>query len=261
MIRNYHTHTHFCGHAIGNSWDYTKEAIAQGLQVIGISDHAPLDTVKEPHVRMLESEFMNYIADIEAAQVLAKGQITVLKAVEVEFFYDHDEYYNYLRSHVDYLIHGQHYINENKGMDDLISGFALRTKEEIYCYRDYLISAMESGYFDIFAHPDLYLCGYKVFDEAAEEIAHQLCQKALETNSVFEYNANGYRRGSAITPLGPQPQYPRQEFWNIVKQYNVKTILNSDCHNPKFIYDDIIKQAEADYLKLDLNDIGELPLK
>ena len=130
-----------------------------------------------------------------------------------------------------------------KQMNDLISGFALKTVPEIKMYASYIEDAMESGYFDIFAHPDLYLNSYKEFDKYAEDVAHRICKSALKYNIVLEYNANGYRRGGKKISNEFFPNYPRREFWKIVKEYNCKTIFGSDCHNPSFLYNDIVKEA------------------
>ena len=36
---NFHSHNYLCGHAVGTVSDYVKEAVACGLETIGISDH------------------------------------------------------------------------------------------------------------------------------------------------------------------------------------------------------------------------------
>ena len=41
-ISNYHSHIALCGHAVGTVEDYVKEAIRNGYEEIGISDHAPI---------------------------------------------------------------------------------------------------------------------------------------------------------------------------------------------------------------------------
>ena len=149
----------------------------------------------------------------------------------------------------------------DKSYRNLLSGFALSTKEQIYMYANYLIDAMDSGHFDIMAHPDLYMCGYKDFDQHAEKVAHMIAKKAEETNTILEYNANGYNRGISLTPQGYQRPYPRNEFWKIVKMYNVNTIISSDCHTPENLYNDTIKKAEEEYRKLGLKTIEILTLK
>lgn len=261
MKRNYHTHHELCNHASGITEDYVLEAIKNGFDVLGMSDHAPNKRVGDNYVRMDEDELDAYLNDIEASIDKYGDKISILKGLEVEYFRNHEEYYKDLRMKVDYLVHGQHYISMSDSMNDLISGFGLWNKEQIFKYADILKEAMESNYFDIMAHPDLYMCGYKDFDENALEVAHIICQVAIDTDSVLEFNANGFRREKVITPQGVLAPYPRYEFWEVVKSYNCKTMFNSDCHNPNFLYDNIVKEAEEVYNKLGLNDIDILKIK
>lgn len=62
-----HTHHDRCGHAMGSLRDYIKRAMSQGLDIIGLSDHAPFFGVDvdhyKPWVAMAKSEFANYIAE------------------------------------------------------------------------------------------------------------------------------------------------------------------------------------------------------
>ncbi len=261
MKRNYHTHHHLCNHATGNTEGFVLEAIKHNFDILGMSDHAPNSRVGDYNVRMDESQLELYLKDIENAQEKYSDKITILKGLEVEYFDNHEEYYKGLREKVDFLIHGQHYISMTNSMNNLISGFGLQTKDEIIKYASVLKEAMESKLFDFMAHPDLYMCGYHDFDSIAEQVAHTICQSAIENDMVLEFNANGFRRGKSNTPQGILQPYPRLEFWAIAKTYNVKTIFNSDCHNPLFMYDTNVKEAEEQYLKLGLNDIGILKLK
>jgi len=261
MKRNYHTHHHLCNHAEGVTEDYIKEAIKQNFDILGMSDHAPNHRVKDINVRMDESELDIYLKDIESSQAKYGDKITILKGLEVEYFYNHDEYYKNLKEKTDYLIHGQHWVSMTESMNDLISGFGLENKEHILKYAEILKDAMESNNFDIMAHPDLYMCGYKDFDETALEVAHVICKAAIDNDMVLEFNGNGFRRKKSETPQGILPPYPRLEFWEVVKSYNCKTILNSDCHSPGFLYDGIIQEAEEVYKNLRLNDVGILKLK
>jgi len=261
MKANYHTHHYLCKHAIGNVEDYVKEALKIGLKELGISDHAPNSRVNDHYVRMNLSELPIYLEDIEKNQIKYKGQISIIKGLEVEYFYDHEQYYDFLREKVDYLIHGQHYISMTNSMNNLISGFSLTTVDQINKYATYLEDAMESGYFDIIAHPDLYLHSYLQFDKYAENVAHRICKAAKKHNLVLEYNANGYRKKGKNTENGFIQNYPREEFWKIVKGYNCKTIFGSDAHEPILLYNDTVKKAEEDYLNFGLNMIEYLELK
>ena len=133
------------------------------------------------------------------------------------------------------------------GHQNLVSCFYLETKEEIYRYAETVCDAMQTGMFKIIAHPDIYMDGYQDFDYHAEQVAHQICRCAEKTNTILEFNGNGFRRSKHHTPQGYLQPYPRIEFFNIVEQYNVRTILSSDSHSPKHLYDDTIKEAEAIY--------------
>ena len=261
MKANYHTHHYLCKHATGNTEDYVKEALRIGLKELGMSDHAPNVGVRDYAVRMHPSELPIYIEDIENAQKKYKGQIKILKGLEIEYFYDHEEYYDFIKENIDYLIHGQHYISMTKSMNDLKSGFDLSTIEEINQYASYLEDAIKSGHFNIMAHPDLYLNSYKEFDKYAENVARRICILAKKHNIILEYNANGYRRGGINTENGFLPNYPRREFWEIVKEYGCRTIFGSDAHQPKLLYNHTVKEAEEDYLKMGLNNVEFLDLK
>ena len=42
-IKNYHTHTLFCGHGKGYPIDYAKIALENNFETLGFSEHAPID--------------------------------------------------------------------------------------------------------------------------------------------------------------------------------------------------------------------------
>ena len=39
IVSNFHAHNYLCGHAVGTVCDYVKEAVENGFETIGISDH------------------------------------------------------------------------------------------------------------------------------------------------------------------------------------------------------------------------------
>lgn len=252
MKANYHTHHHLCGHAEGDAWDYVSKAIELGFETLGISDHAPSGSIHDFGVRMKETDFEAYLADIESAKKKANGKIKVLKGLEVEYFPNNEAYYDNLIEKTDYLIHGQHYITMDMTYNKLISGFGLSTKDQILKYAAFLEQAIASGYFLMFAHPDLYMTGYKNWDSVSEEVAHRICKAAIKADAILEFNANGFRRKLQMTNDGYKRSYPRVEFWEIVKSYGVRTYLNSDCHKPEFLYDSVIEEVEEVYKNLGL---------
>lgn len=253
MKANYHTHHELCGHAVGKCEDYAVEAIKNNLEELGFSDHAPNSRVDDFGVRMDPKDFEGYLKEIEVVQNKYKNRLTIRKGIEVEFFYDHEEYYDFLKSKLDYIILGQHYVSLTKQMDDLISGFGLSTDKQIETYANFVCEGMQTGNFDILAHPDLYMCGYKDWNQKAIEVAQRIIKCAKETDTILEFNGNGFRRGIRNTPQGKTQPYPRLEFWELVKQSNAKTIFGIDCHAPEQIGDTTIMKAEEVYKSLETN--------
>ena len=255
MKSNYHTHHQLCGHAVGTCEDYVQSAIENNLEELGFSDHAPNSRVDDFGVRMKPKEFEGYLNEINDVKNKYNDVLTIKKGIEVEFFYDHEEYYEFLESKLDYMILGQHYISHTKTMNDLKSSFALSSNKDIDIYADFVCEGMKTGRFDIIAHPDLYMCGYQDWNQKAEEVGRKILKCAEATNTIVEFNGNGYRRGVRNTPQGKTQPYPRMEFWNLVKEYNVKTIFGIDCHSPEQIGDTLIREAEEVYKNLNTNSI------
>lgn len=261
MNYNYHTHHELCQHAEGTAEDYVKEAIKQGFKGIGISDHTPNPYFPLPErgYRMQMNDLPNYLKDVKTVKERYKEDIKVYTGLEVEYFPGYDQFYQHLLSETDYFILGQHYISDDNDIKKMYSAFGLKTKEQIHRYKDYVVEAINTGYFDIVAHPELYLFSYQTFDQDALEVAETIAKAAKEHNVLLEYNANGYRKKTVDTSLGVQHVYPRKEFWQVVKRVGAKTILSSDCHLPEFLYDDVIKRAEKDYHALQLIEVEQIP--
>jgi histidinol-phosphatase (PHP family) len=240
---NYHTHHELCNHAGGTTEDYAKSAIKNGFVELGMSDHVPsrLDILNVDKYRMEYSELPIYYNDVRTIQKAYADKIKIYLGLECEYLDPNPTYYEEFLAEVDYLILGQHYIIHD---GEYVSTFGLSKPEHLITYANDVKKALETGYFTMFAHPDIYMCGYDTFDEAAAKAAHIIGQTAEATGIPLEFNANGIRRGVKQTSQGVRYPYPRQEFWEIVRDYNVKIILNSDAHNPALLYDEAMMEAE-----------------
>lgn len=254
MKTNFHTHHVLCGHAGGTCQDYIEEAIKQGFLELGFSDHAPDDEF-DMGFRMKDDDFQGYLDDMNVTKKQYSKQLTTYRGIEIEHWYNRDHYYHKFMEHLDYMILGQHFISLNKDNQNLISSFGLTKKEEILAYGETLCDAMHTKRYQIIAHPELYMHGYKDFDETATQVAHMICKCAEQTDTILEYNANGFRRPRIVIENEQVPPYPRKEFWKIVELYDIRTMINSDCHGPSQLYDDIIQEAEEEYEKLDVKKI------
>lgn len=257
----YHNHTYLCGHAKGKPVDYVKRAIEMKYQEIGISDHGPVP-FKNWNGRMNLDEFENvYLKEIEEAKSLYGDKIKIYKALEIEYYENHDSYYKYLLTKVDYLILGVHaYPKGNNEEDGNIFGKNI-TKEDLIFYTEQVIKGIKSGFFKILAHPDVYMCKWTEWTNLTASLAHKIFKCAEEYGIIIEMNANGVRRGTIINGKNEETyKYPRLEFWRISKEYNLQIIVSDDAHFPEAIGSEAIGKVYELARELDINILSKLEI-
>jgi histidinol-phosphatase (PHP family) len=137
---------------------------------------------------------------------------------------------------MDYLILGQHFVIRNGKMIDVFRGLE---EASLDTYTDAVVEGMETGYFRILAHPDVFLFNNPRWNEKAERVSRRIIETASRTGVFLEINANGFRRRKILNQDGAEVHpYPRKEFWNLVKEYqNVKILIGEDNHSPDYIGD------------------------
>ncbi|QWC00699.1 histidinol-phosphatase [Mycoplasmatota bacterium] len=237
---NYHTHCHLCKHAIGTVEDYVIKAIENGFQAIGISDHAPLDFLEERSVRMAVKDYPKYIQELKHAIVHYLEYILIYRSLEIEYFDFLHKHYDDLLSHLDYLILGQHYIQDG---DELKSIYKIKTLNELNIYKNTVIKAMNTGYFKILAHPDIFLINQGKLNQDILNMCEEIIDAAMKNNVLLELNANGLRKKKHKEDGKWYPKYPRNEFWEIVNKKKAKTIISADAHDPKHLVDEAMDKA------------------
>ncbi len=262
MIKtNYHTHHELCKHAVGTAEDYVKEAIKLNMNVLGFSDHAPSDVIHDKRVRMSWDDLDVYLDDVIKTKAKYSDKLDIYVGLEIESIDPNPDYYLGLLKKVDYLILGQHYIPSITHENRLSSSFYLRDDKELILYAKSIEKAIKTGYFSLIAHPDLYMCEFPKWNEAAHEAAEIICNASVKYNVPLEFNANGIRRGKFQAKDGLRYHYPVEAFWKLAKAKNCKVILSSDCHKPTYLYDDAMKKAESLLKRLDITPIEVLPFK
>lgn len=233
MKSNYHTHNYRCNHAVGNVEEYVKEAISEGFNEIGISDHLPhpgkdIDNGN----RMRYEELGEYFDEIDDVIKKYSKDISIKKAIECEYFEDFDWLYKELveKYKVDYLLLGVHFF-PYKG-EWLYIGKVESTPEILESYVDYVIKSMESGLFKCVAHPDLFGLSYINWDEHAIKQSRRIFETAEKLNLPLEINVNGFKKRRVKYNNGERYSYPIKEFWLLSKEYNIKRIVGIDAHKP-----------------------------
>lgn len=239
---NYHTHTQRCKHASGTDEDYVIAAIEAGYDELAFTDHAPwnLKSNETDRIRMHMDEMGEYVASIRSLQIKYQHHIKILVGLEAEYF---DDRLDDLKSlvdqyHLDLIVLGNHF-------RDIDSNATYYGNYQDYrnLYNHYLedaTKAMRSGVYKIFAHPDLFLKTANIINDKTKEMIETMCDVALETDTIMEYNLGGKRY---------RDYYPNDLFWKIVASKGCKVIVGVDAHNPKHLLDTKMMQDARSFLK------------
>lgn len=245
MKVNFHTHTAYCGHAVGSVADYTQAALNNGLGKLGFSDHLPFEG--NPYEsRMPFEQLESYVRDVRYEAEQHKGNMEILCGFEGEYIRGKERYYEYLLSSgkSDYFLLGQHMFLNRQGT--MRNSCALCGTEEYLDYTDSVIEGMNTGFFAAVAHPDLIFFNAFAWDDNCSRACDRLLEAAVKNDWILEYNANGYRRGICHFPDGDRYQYPHEQLWKRAAEAQVRVLIGSDCHNPKQMYDEAVLKAYTD---------------
>ena len=237
MKANYHTHTTRCNHAFGTEREYIENAIKEGLQVLGFSDHVPMPFKGDYYsgFRMRPELLEDYITTLAKLKKEYEGQIKILIGFEAEYypklFKDMLlmlEPYEY-----DYLILGQHFLGNEEGYP--YSGRKTDDKGVLKMYVDQCIEGIATGAYTYIAHPDI--INYIYDDDAYHKNIERLCRAALDYNLPLEVNLLGIRENRC---------YPCEKFFRIAKEIGNKVIIGCDAHDPDSILNhEAISRGEA----------------
>ncbi len=243
MIKgNYHTHTKRCKHAYGSDEEYVIAAIKAGFSELAFTDHAPwnLRDDENDRIRMHMSEMSDYVESIRSLKDKYADQIKILIGLEAEYF---EARMGDLESLVqeydlDLLVLGNHF--HIRDSNDTYFG---NYKDFKLLYDHYLedsIKAMRSGMYKIFAHPDLFLKTVNIINDRTKVLINSLCDVALETNTIMEYNLGGKRY---------RDYYPNDTFWKIVAERGCTIIVGVDAHDPRHLLDTAMYDKAVEFLR------------
>ena len=252
-ISNYHTHIYLCKHASGTIEEYLNKAISLGYQVLGISDHGPLSDEltsllrsRRMSIREYKDEYLSVLNKLKNEY---SSKITLLRAVEIEFYEEYITQITKMREELDYLVLGQHEIIINGSYKSVYS--KTFNKDDIKVYVDTVVKAMNTGLFKILAHPEIFMFNYQNFDEHCLAATRLIIEAAIKNNVVLEINANGIRRNKILgIPYDSEStyKYPLAAFWDVVKEYqihnpNLNVIINDDSHYVDALGDEFTELA------------------
>lgn len=231
---NYHTHTYRSGHSEYVSDEEILESARQaGISMLGFSEHVPntdLELPDEDH-RMLLSEVDDYIASINKLKQ-ENTDMTILVGFEAEFDPMKEAFLGEMREKVDYMILGQHFVKD--GMQMVPQKGNPNYPLE---YAEMVCKGIDSGLFDIVAHPDHYISlrdtisddNRSLYEENCIKASHMICQKAAEMGIPLEINLSPALNNQILHD--GNLAYPHPLFWTIAREYDVKVLKGIDAHS------------------------------
>lgn len=248
MICNLHTHTFRCNHASGTEKEYIEHALRHGLKIYGFADHSPYYFPGEHYsgFRMRPELQEDYVNTLLALREEYKGVIDIKIGYEVEYYpaFFSETLKMLTRYPVDYLILGQHYIdNEVTGK---YSGSPTEDESYLAQYVDEVSEAMATGLYTYVAHPDLF--NYVGPRSIYEKQYARLILNAKDLGMPLEVNLLG---------VNETRHYPRDIFWELCGQIGAEVCIGCDAHrvshafNPED-YAKALKIVEKYGLKLNM---------
>ncbi|MBP3853275.1 MAG: histidinol-phosphatase [Erysipelotrichaceae bacterium] len=236
---NFHTHTSRCMHAVGKDEEYVIQAIRNGFDTLGFSDHCPWNYAStfRAGMRMPLTQFSEYKESVLSLKEKYKEQITIYLGLEAEYF---PAYMDWMESFcrkesVDYLIFGNHYHTS----DEISSYYPYAGKHSFDTYIDDCLQGMKTGLYSYLAHPELIMMNEGLeWDEHVDEQFHRICALAKELDLPLEYNAAGMMANHWFGEA-----YPHHRFWQIASQYQNKALVGMDAHDPNNLSEDIYREA------------------
>lgn len=226
-MKNYHTHTKRCYHAINTEEEYIQAAIQSGYTELGFSDHTPwhYDSSFHATMRMEEDKLEGYVQTLRQLKEKYKDQISIKIGLECEYF---ERYIPWLKETIDkyeldYVILGNHYDETDE--IGIYFGCPL-TQQQLTKYVNSCIKGLKTGLFSYLAHPDL--ANYDSEDPFYVQEMTRLCVAAKELDIPLEFNLLG---------LKTHRQYPNDTFFKIAKKVGNRVIIGTDAHQSSALLD------------------------
>lgn len=246
-----HTHHYRCGHAVGSIKDYVEEAIKQGLDIIGISDHSPFFNRNEdhphPNTSMAKNEFKAYVDEVLQIKKEYEKEIEVLLGIESDFFLDKMENYQkqFSQYPFDYIIGSVHFVDGVKIFrTDQWKETTYKQKVNIKeRYYKLIQASAKSGHFQILGHIDAMKGFYPEFSLIKTDVVADTLKIIAQNNITIEINTSGKTKDCG-------GWYPADDILEMALHYGVDVTFGSDAHVPNRVGDDF------DLVQQKLKDIG-----
>lgn len=230
---DHHTHHRRCGHARGEIEEYVQAALAQGLEEIGLSDHAPLywreGDHPQPGSAMARSELGRYVAEVLALRRKYADRIRILLGLEADYAEGFEAAYREVRAQYpwDYWIGSVHYC-QDWHIYDSRRWAASPDPEEVYAdYYRLVRQSAASGLFDVLGHiSGLMAVGPHACDQTLQREFEATAQAVAQSGVAIEVNTSGLRKGTGAP-------FPHPSLLARCLELGVPVTYGSDSHQPE----------------------------
>jgi len=245
---SFHNHTYRCMHAEAELTEerVIREHAERGFTHVAVTDHCPwkdFGNAWPRRTRMLSEEKADYLEKVQRAKEKYAGKISAYSGFEVEYLpFLMDEIME-MRSEVDLMVLGQHFFYDPETQDVVHVFDRSRGRNAMENYAACIEKALEAGWPDIIAHPDIIMLQKDSWTPDAEEAAHRIFAAAAKAGVPVEINL--CRVWHMVRENLSRIEYPWREFWQVAMQYDVKVLYGIDCHeiNQLDVFEQSLKQV------------------
>jgi histidinol-phosphatase (PHP family) len=243
-LTNYHSHCSFCdGRAPFE--EFVKEAITQGFYSYGVSSHAPLPFPTQWTMEWGQMEA--YLDEFKNLRSKYADEIELYVGLEIDYLNEESNpsVASFTELPLDYRIGSVHLLYDAAGevvdidcspavfkerVDRHFNGDVLRV---VRMYFDRLFRMVELGGFDILGHADKMHYNASCYHPG---LLDEPWYEALMKDYFSLVASRGYLveiNTKAYDSLGTF--YPNSRYWELMKEYQIKVLVNSDAHYPERI--------------------------
>ncbi len=200
-----HTHHERCGHAVGRLADVATWALAAGIEVLGVSDHAPrfADPLDHPLplTQMARSQWDGYLREAAAVRDDFRGRLDVRVGAEVDWIPGTEAAVRagLDRPELDYVIGSVHEVGTwNLFHPDTWDGATPDVFHERYWSE--IAAAASSGLFDVLGHLDLIRARVPAPTTPPQGAIDAALDAIAAAGVAVEINGSGMRRDGRPFP-------------------------------------------------------------
>ncbi len=218
----FHIHSYRCRHAEDISDEsYVTRAIELGASGILFSDHVPFPG--NPFRNRMDIEQLpEYLNTLTGLKDKYADQLRLRVGLEVEYLPSYRSFYEYLRDdpRLDYLMIGQHMYEIRPGEYSFQLPSADKDAQEHAGCIDAMLRGIETGLFDVVAHPDRCFKRQTAWTEEMACLSRELIRAACGAGVTLEKNLESMCREYNYW----------DEFWDLVPD-RADIVVGTDAHS------------------------------